>query len=140
MKRLLLAVVLVACASIARAESKECSNGYAPKGVAWSPSGTDVSATLTSICNDGRGSCKRLAVYNFDTTNAAMIQINSSDGAWGICVPAATSTALPAVIDVSEWVADSTRISAVYATTTGTTSCPSGVTVGAPKFELVGCP
>lgn len=141
MIRILLVVTMVACSSIAYAESKECKHGYVPRGKSWAPSGTDVSFTgLASICNDGSGTCKRVAIYNYSTTNACIVRVNSPGVTFGKCLPAAASVAVPSVVDFSEWVADSTRISSIYASTSGSDPCPSGVTVGACQLEVVGCP
>lgn len=108
-----------------------------PLGVAFDPgaSGADVAATLTGICSGG--TCKRLLVQNV-SANPCMIQYNSSTGTAGVCVYGGTTTA-PYEVDSSRWVSPTTGVTNLYATTTGTTSCPTGVTVGACNLHLVGC-
>lgn len=108
-----------------------------PLGVAFDPgsSGTDVAATLSGICSGG--ACKRLLVQNV-SSNPCMIQYNSSTGTAGVCVYGGTTTA-PYEVDSSRWISPTTTITNLYATTTGTTSCPTGVTVGACNLHLVGC-
>lgn len=108
-----------------------------PLGVAFDPgaSGTDVAATLTGICSGG--TCKRLLIQNV-SANPCMVQFNSSTGTAGVCVYGGTTTA-PYEVDSSRWVSPATGVTNLYATTTGTNSCPTGVTVGACNLHLVGC-
>ena len=108
-----------------------------PLGVAFDPgsSQTDATATLSGICSGG--TCKRLLVQNV-SANPCMIQYNSSTGTAGVCVYGGTTTA-PYEVDSSRWISPTTGVTNLYATTTGTTSCPTGVTVGACNLHLVGC-
>lgn len=108
-----------------------------PLGVAFDPgsSQTDAAATLSGICSGG--TCKRLLVQNV-SANPCMIQYNSSTGTAGVCVYGGTTTA-PYEVDSSRWISPTTGVTNLYVTTTGTTSCPTGVTVGACNLHLVGC-
>lgn len=108
-----------------------------PLGVAFDPGSSqmDAAATLSGICSGG--TCKRLLVQNV-SANPCMIQYNSSTGTAGVCVYGGTTTA-PYEVDSSRWISPNTGVTNLYATTTGTTSCPTGVTVGACNLHLVGC-
>lgn len=110
-----------------------------PLGAAWNANGseTDAAATLTGIC--ASGTCKRLIVRNWDTTNSVMVQFNSSTGTTGVCINPAIATGQPTTIDSTDWIAPSVGVANVYRTTTGTTSCPTAATVGAAHMDLIGC-
>lgn len=110
-----------------------------PLGAAWNANGseTDAAATLTGVC--ASGTCKRLIVRNWDTTNSVMVQFNSSTGTTGVCINPAISTGQPTTIDSTDWIAPSVGVTNVYRTTTGTTSCPTAATVGAAHMDLIGC-
>jgi hypothetical protein len=90
-----------------------------PLGAAWNANGaeTDAAATLTGICPSG--TCKRLIVRNWDTTNSVMVQFNSSTGTAGVCINPASAAGQPTSIDSSLWVAPSVGVTNVYRTTTG---------------------
>lgn len=110
-----------------------------PLGAAWNANGaeTDAAATLTGVC--ASGTCKRLIVRNWDTTNSVMVQFNSSTGTAGVCINPASAAGQPTTVDSSLWVAPSVGVTNVYRTTTGTTSCPTAATVGAAHMDLIGC-
>lgn len=110
-----------------------------PLGAAWNAAGseTDATATLTGIC--ASGTCKRLIIRNWDTTNSVMVQFNSSTGTAGVCINPAIAAGQPTAIDSTDWIAPSVGVTNVYRTTTGTTSCPTAATVGAAHMDLIGC-
>lgn len=110
-----------------------------PLGAAWNANGseTDAAATLTGVC--ASGTCKRMIVRNWDTTNSVMVQFNSSTGTAGVCINPAIATGQPTAIDSTDWIAPSVGVTNVYRTTTGTTSCPTAATVGAAHMDLIGC-
>lgn len=117
-----------------------CATGYNPSGMTWNANGseTDAALTIATICPTGR--CRRILIRNWDTTNSVMIQFNSSSGTQGVCLGPASAAGQPSSLDSSLWIPPASGVTAVYRTTTSTTSCPTGVTVAAAHMDAVGCP